>query len=60
VYHLLISFLILLLITFMILQEDINIRFFCLLAFTILFAIYNVAHAGSMKLILEKASFKRR
>lgn len=44
----------------MTLQEDINIRFFCLLLFTILFAIYNVAHAGSMKLILEKAAFKKK
>lgn len=53
-YHLLISFLIFMLITFMATQDDFNTRFLCLLGFTILFAIYNTIHASSLKIILEK------
>jgi hypothetical protein len=41
-------------------QDDFNVRVICLLLFTILFAIYNVVHAGSMKLILEKSAFRRK
>jgi hypothetical protein len=45
----------------MTITDDFNTRFIYLLVFTIVFAIYNVVHAGSMKLILEKAAhFKRK
>jgi hypothetical protein len=44
----------------MALEENFNLRFLYLIVFTIVFAIYNVVHASSLKIILEKASFNKK
>ncbi|MGB9693869.1 MAG: hypothetical protein ACPLYF_03405 [Fervidobacterium sp.] len=56
--HMVVAFLILIILSLMVVESSMEVRLAYFFIYTILFAVYNVAHLNGIKLVFEKVSKK--